>query len=150
MNISTKQLALNLEEWVAEVAGFNAEPNKPARLSDALPLVLCSIISDARVASSTQVPGLGQYEQALVRVRTADLLLMVSPEPDWTADQALYDAVDILAAAIPNDQSLGGRVHVASKYYETSYDPPEAEYQDGTVARIATFRMYVGELVKEV
>lgn len=150
MNVSTKDLATALEAWASAVTDLNAEAHAPTRLSDAFPLVICEIKADVRTNKLSTLPGLGQYEQTLVRARTAELLLMVDPEPSWTASQGLYDYVDTLANEITRDQTLGGRVHVASKFYDASYDPPEAEYQDGTVARIATFRMYVGELVKEV
>lgn len=150
MNISTKLLASRLEAWAASVTGMNTYEHQPTSLAKALPLVICEIQTDARAAKVPNLPGLGQYEQALVRARLAELMLMVTPEPSWTASQALYDAVDALAESIPQDQTLGGRVHVASKLYEATYTPPEIQHQDGTVARVARFRVYVGELVKEV
>lgn len=150
MNIGTKDLALALEAWAAGVIGFNTEAHEPTSLAEALPIVICEVKDDVRAAKSSNLPGLGQYEQTLVRARTAELMLLHHPEPSWTASQNLYDAVDELAVSITRDPTLGQRVHVASKYYEASYDPPEIQYQDGTRARFATFRMFVGELVKEV
>lgn len=147
MNLGTTALAQAVEAWAAGVAGFNSEAHQPTVLAEALPLVICEIKGDARAERAPQIPGLGPYEQTLVRSRTAELLLMVPPEPSWTASQLLYDAVDLLAGALKADQTLGARVHMASKRYDASYDPPEIRHQDGTVARAARFVMYVGELV---
>lgn len=147
MNLSTTDLALALEAWAAATCGFNTEEHQPTVLSEALPLVICEIKSDDRSERATQIPRLGPYEQTLVRMRTAELQLMVDPEPSWTASQGLYVAVDALAAALREDDTLGERVHMASKRYGASYDPPEIQHQDGTVARLARFTMYVGELV---
>jgi hypothetical protein len=150
MNVSTTALAQALETWAAGVTTFNSYPEQPTSISKALPLVICEIQDDTRTNKSVQIPGLGQYQQALVRARAAELLLCIDPEPSWTASQALYAAVDALAASITDDQTLGGVVMAASKFYDASYTPPEREFADGTVARAATFRMYIGELVKEV
>lgn len=150
MNVSTKDLATRLETWAAGVTGFNSYPNQPTSIAKALPLVICEVQDDARTNKSAQIPGLGQYQQALVRARAAELLLCIDTEPSWTASQALYDAVDALADAITDDPTLGGQVMTASRFYDAGYTPPEREFADGTVARAATFRMYIGELVKEV
>lgn len=147
MNLSTKDLAQAVEAWAADVTGFNSEAHQPTMLSEALPLVICEIKTDARDKRSPNIQELGPYEQTLVRARTAELLLMINPEPSWTASQTLYDAVDLLADALKDDQTLGSRVHLASKRYAAGYDPPEMQHADGTVARVARFVMYVGELV---
>ena len=152
MNLDTKTLATRIEEWAAEVTSFNSEAHQPTILSEALPLVICEIKGDNRANRSVQLPKISGYEQAFVRTRTAELLLMSHPEPSWTASQALYDAVDLLADDLIRRPQLGvpARVHIASPLYDASYDPPEIQHQDGTVARVARFRMYVGELIKEV
>lgn len=147
MNLSTKLLAQAVESWAADVTGFNSEAHQPTVLSEALPLVICEIKSDARDERSASIPELGPYQQTLVRGRASELLLMIDPEPSWTASQTLYDAVDALAEALKADPSLDQRVHMASKRYAASYDPPEMQHADGTVARVARFVMYVGELV---
>lgn len=147
MNLGTEQLAVNMEEWAAAVLSINTVEHPPTSLSQALPLVVGEVLADRRSDREAKTPGIAPYQQVLVRARDVVLLLMVSPEPSWDATRALYGYVDELAESLRLDPTLGGRVHQASTLYEASYDPPEVEYQDGTVARAATFQLTVSELI---
>lgn len=144
----TKDLATSMESWAAEVLTFNTYEHQPNSIAKALPLVLCEIQDDERAASNAQLTEISNFQQALVRGRVAELLLMIDPEPTWTASQILYDAVDDLAESIRRDSTLGGRVYKASPFYTARYTPPEVRHADGTIARVATFRVTVGELVE--
>lgn len=150
--MDTKDVALACEQWAAATAAFNSYEHAPRELLEALPLVVSEVKGD-RVVEAAAAQGMGQlaYQQTYMRVWSVELLLLVqpgnTPEETWTATQTLSVAVDKLGAALRGpDKTLGGRVDVASPLYEASYDPPEVEYADGTVARAATFRMNVGEL----
>jgi hypothetical protein len=150
MNLTTEQLAITMEEWVAEVVpGFSRYEHMPTELAKALPMVIGEVVGDEVREGNRDVPNLGPYQQLLVRTRRVTLLLLVPPEPSWTASQALYSAVDLLGAALRRDPTLGGRVKEASKFYEASYTPPELQHADGTRARQATLTVTVGEQVEE-
>lgn len=146
----TKDLATSLEQWAAENTVFEHYEHMPQSIDKALPLVICEIQDDSRRADNPDLPELSGFQQAYVRGRVAELLLMSDPEtPDsWTASQVLYDAVDDLAVALRDDPTLGGRVKQASPYYTASYNPPVVQHADGTIARVARFRITVGELVE--
>ena len=148
MNLTTTQLADAVDAWVAETLAINTFNHQANRLSENLPLVVSSIQTDARAAANPAFPHLGNYQQTFVRTRVVEVLLLVEPEPSWDATQLLYGYVDTLAAAILRDDSLGGRVHTTSKLYDASYDPPEVEYSDGTVARAATMTLTIGEVTE--
>lgn len=145
--MTTIEIAAALEAWAAETTGANAYDHPPEQLDKALPLVACEIQRAGRVGDDRQLPERA-YQQHDLRVWRADLILLVAPDPAWTASQALYQMVDDLAAALAADRTLGGRVEVASPMWEASFDPPEVEYPDGTVARQATFSIVVGESVE--
>lgn len=143
----TKDLATLLEAWASEtVPALNTEPMQPEAISQALPLVICEITAKRRRKAGETGTKL-QFQQTAVRVWSASLLIMVSPDPAWTASQALYDMVDDLEIAVARDGTLGGRVSYAESDIDASFTPPEVEHQDGTVARAATFRLTVAEQV---
>lgn len=144
----TKDLATALEEWAAEVTGMSHYEHMPTSIQQALPLVIAEIQDDVQNETHIDLPELSGYQQALVRGRRAELLLMVHPEPSWTVSQILYDAVDDLGLSLRRDPRLGGRVYTASPFYTAGYTPPEVRHADGTIARVASFRMTVGELVE--
>lgn len=144
--MNTAELALALEAWASSVVPeLNSYPERPAHIADALPLVICEVRVD-RVRHEGET-GVFAFEQTNLRMREADLLLMVLPTDPWTDSQRLYNMVDALSQALRDDYSLGGRVVWASPEYDVSYDPPEMEHPDGTVARAATFRVTIGEQV---
>jgi len=146
--MNTTDLAQSLEVWAADVTSFSHYEHAPTEIRKALPLVICEITGDSRTARNPNLPQLSGYQQAYVRSRVAELQLMVYPEDSWTASQALYEAVDLLGESLRADPTLGGRVYQASPFYEATYNPPEVEYADGTVARIARLQITVGELVE--
>lgn len=146
----TTDLATALEEWVAENTVFQHYEHMPEYIGKALPLVICEIQDESRRDTNPELPEMSSFQQAYVRGRRAELLLMSDPEsPDsWTASQVLYDAVDDLALALRDDPTLGGRVKQASPYYTASYSPPVVQHADGTIARRASLIITVGELVE--
>lgn len=146
-NITTKDLAVTLEDWAFEVTGFNHYAHMPTSILEALPLVICEVQRDIRGDRDADLPQVSNFQQAYVRARRATLLLMCDPEPSWTSSQVLYDAVDQLAEALRTDSTLGGRVYQASPKYEAGYTPPEVEHADGTRTRVASFDITVGELI---
>jgi hypothetical protein len=144
--LTTEEVALALEEWASTVRPtLNTFPNDPGELSKALPLVLCEIKGD-RIRRAEDVFPEYKFQQTEVRVWTPELLILEDPDPAWTASQNLYAHVDGLGAALRTQGLIGG-VLLKSKYYESSYDPPEVEHDDGTVARAVTMRVTVGEQI---
>lgn len=141
----TRDLALALEAWAAAVLDINTFPEDPNEISKAMPVVVCAIQSKVKAASVADLEDLGRFQQTYVKAWTAELMLMVAPEPVHDATQTLYDYTDDLEEAIRDDPTLGGRVHRAARPVQASFDPPEIQHQDGTIARVATFTMTVGE-----
>lgn len=146
--MDTTDLMRACELWAASVIpALNTYDHEPPSLGEALPLVVADIKTDAVQDGASELPGVAAYQQTYVRARTVDLLILVSPEPAWTAAQVLYGYVDALGAALRKDQRLGNRVEAASPFYEATYDPPEVEWTDGTIARQVTFRISAGETI---
>lgn len=144
----TTAVAKACEEWAAESAGLNSSFDfPPEALDKALPLVIAEVQRKRREQSPEEFAA-RQYQQTTVRVWNVELTLLVSPDPAWTASHTLYDMVDTLEDALFKDVTLGGRVSYAEKVVDASFDPPEIEFSDGTVARQATFQMTVGELAE--
>lgn len=142
----TTDLATRLELWAASVVpALNTYPNQPPELGKALPIVICEVRRKRR-STSREMSKL-QYQQTAVRLWVVSLLLMVTPEPAWTASQALYGMVDDLEDALVKDSTLGGRVPTCEKDVEATFEPPEVQHADGTVARVATLQLTVGEQV---
>lgn len=148
MKLTTEQLATRVDQWAAEALGINTVEHEPDSLANALPLVVSAIKRDGRTSADPSLPGLGAYQQTYVRYRGVEMLLLVTPEPTWDATKLLYGYVDTLAESILRDRTLGGRVHTTSPLYEAGYDPPEVQYQDGTVARAATMTITIGEVTE--
>lgn len=148
--MNTADVATALEAWAVEsVPELHSYEHAPATLDEALPLVVAEVQGDRLVDARTAGFSASAYQQTLMRVWDASLLLLVQPgrTPDetWVASQKLYEFVDALGGALRTDHTLGGRVEAASPLYTASYDPPEVQYADGTVARAATLRVNVGE-----
>lgn len=143
--MDTPTLATNLEEWAAEVLGINTFDHMADSLDKQLPLVVCEMQTDRRAVSDPQLPGVGSYQQTLIRARRAELLLMFSPDDSQLATNTLQGYVDQLGAALKREPTLGGRVHTASAFYEASYNPPLVRHEDGTIARAARFQFTIGE-----
>jgi hypothetical protein len=145
--LRTAEAAQAVEEWAAEALGFSSSYDYPPdQLLKQLPLVLAAVKRKERKPNPAQFQEHG-YQQMTVRVWSTDLVLLVVPDPADVATQQLYDVVDVLENAIYRDPTLGGRVGFTEKDVDASFDPPEVEFDDGTVARQATFTMVVGEQV---
>lgn len=144
---ATKTLATLLEAWAVDVTDppMSSYPDEPEDLDEAYPIVVADIQRDRQVEGQNE-PGLKvqQFQQVYLRVVVVRLTLLVSPNPPWTAAQALYDYGDQLARAL-KDRTLGGRVKVASPLYDADYSRGEVEHPSGSVARAATFDITVGE-----
>lgn len=146
----TSDLAKALEEWAAEVLEINHYDTPPEELDQYLPLVICEVKRKRRKPGNEPTTQFQQhgFQQTSTRVWEADLILLITPDPAWTASHTLYDYVDTLEDSLYKDPTLGSRVGFAEKEVDASFDPPEVEYQDGTVARQATFTLAVGEQVR--
>lgn len=144
----TTDIAKACEEWAAEAAGLNSSFDYPPEsLNKALPLVIAEVQRKVRNSRPPNFPN-RVFQHTTLRIWTVELTLLVSPDPAWTASQSLYTQIDSLEDALFQDATLGGRVAFAETEVDASFDPPEVEFTDGTVARQATFLMTVGELVE--
>lgn len=145
--MTTKEVAKAVELWAAANAGGGLTSSfdfPPEALSKALPIAIAEVQSKARSNAPPEFTE-RRYQQSTLRVWVVELTLLVSPDPAWTASHLLYDMVDALETALFRDSTLGGRVAFAQKEVDASFDPPEVEFSDGTVARQATFTMTIGE-----
>jgi hypothetical protein len=122
----------------------------PDSKTQPLPDLAVSVASEETRASD---PTLGLpladlgIEQATLHSLRASLLLMVDPEDAGVATEQLQDFVRDLREAVKADQTLGGRVFLASPYIQASYEPPFVEFDDGTSGRAATFSIVITELI---
>jgi len=145
--MTTEEVAKAMEAWAAAVVPeLNTYEHAPREIRKALPLVLAEVQRKRKRKLGTDEANFQQYQfqQTSVNVWTVDLLIMVDPVDSWTASQVLYDMTDRLGDALGKDPTLDQRVSFASEDYEVSFDPPEFEYADGTIARVATFTATVG------
>lgn len=145
--MNTLDVIQAVEAWaVGVVPALSSYDHPPEELASALPMVLAEVQLDNQQDANTQLPGMAQYQQTFLRAWSIDLIVLSSPDPAWTASHALYGYVDALGGAIREGVVLEGIV-VMSQFYEANYDPPEVEYNDGTVARQVTIRITVGETI---
>lgn len=146
--MNTKDLMSALEAWAtATVPELGSYDHAPEQIDQALPLVIAEPTRDAVVQGEREGGMFSQMQQRKARVWQCRLLLMVSPDPPWTASQALYDMVDTLGAALRRDGTLGQRVPYALPEYQADYEPAEVEWPDGSVARTVRFSLTVAEQV---
>ena len=144
--MQTKVIATKLEEWAAENSPANAYPNEPENYYEAFPIVACKITEDQEFNTTPSDYAQHDYQQTRVQVISADLSILVDPEPAWTSDQQLYDIVDQLKEALRNDSTLGQRVEEASPIYRATYEG-DVQTGDGTHANLAIFRMTLAQKV---
>lgn len=140
---STKDVAIKVEEWVADVLGINTFPEDPEDLNKSLPLVVGDVQRKRKVASDSSMP-VYQHEQRDLRLWIVRATLMVHPDPSWTQTQVLYDFVDELDVALTKDKTLGGRVEAVSGSVDAEF-PGELEHPSGVVALGAFFQITIGE-----
>jgi hypothetical protein len=147
----TSDLADAVEAWaVATVPALSALDHAPNDLLESLPIAICEVVRKRR--SESQVGGGGEfqqmnYQQTAVRSWTVNLMILVKPDPDWDASKELYSITDDLEEALTKDHTLGGRVEAATPEHEASFEPAEVEWTDGTIARAATMRFTIGEMI---
>jgi hypothetical protein len=145
--MNTLEVVQIVEAWAVEtVPGLSSYDHPPEQLDEALPMVLAEVITNAQADANQQLPGTAQYQQTFIRTWALDLILLIDPDPAWTASHTLYGYVDALGQAVTDGVRLGDNV-VMSQFYTASYDPPEVEYGDGTIARQVTLRLTVGETI---
>jgi hypothetical protein len=148
MTSATVAIAQAIEAWaVSVIPGLHSYDHAPRSLLKALPLVLAEVASKQHRELTVADTNFQQYkfQQTTVDTWAVNLLLLVDPSDAWNASQTLYTMTDSLGDAIDKDPTLGGRVKFASKDHQVSFDPPEFEYADGTIARAATLSIVVGQ-----
>lgn len=147
---NTTDVAQAVEAWAADVTEFNSYEHAPKSLGEALPVVIAEVQSDRVVKADSDLKFSG-YQQLFMRIWEVELMLLTEPgtNPDetWAASQNLYAAVDALGASLVEDPTLSERVESATPTYRASYDPPELEHTDGTVARVATVIVNIGKTI---
>lgn len=146
--MTTEEVAKATEAWAADVIpDLNSYEHAPRSILQAMPIVIAEVQRKEHQDLNVSESGFQQYsfQQTAINVWNVDLLFLVDPSDAWTASQVLYNMTDTLGEAIAADQTLGQRVSFASSDYEVSFDPPEFEYADGTIARVATMSIVVGE-----
>lgn len=145
--MNTLEVIQIVEAWAVEtVPDLSSYDHPPEELDQALPMVLAEVITNAQADANQQLPGMAQYQHTFIRTWAIDLIVLISPDPAWTASHTLYGYVDALHDAVTEGVRLGDNV-VMSQFYTASYDPPEVQLNDGTVARQVTFRVTVGETI---
>lgn len=146
--MTTEEIVDVIELWATEtVPELNSYDHPPEQLDQAMPLCIAEVTDDALKTTDERLAGQAAYQQTYLRVHDVDLTLLISPNPAWTASKTLYRMVDQLTVALRRDSTLGNRVHGASPLYDASYEPPEIEYADGTVARQVTIHLTIGTTV---
>jgi hypothetical protein len=141
--MTTPQVIAAVEAWAAAVTGANTYDHAPTVLRKAIEpgLVLAELTRKRRSA--------GQYEQTTATIWEVRIWIFVDPGETPAETQAaanrLEAYVDQLGESLIRDKSLGNRVEAVVPEYDAGFDPPEMEYADGTVVRVATFRLTVGE-----
>lgn len=147
MTMSSLDIVTAIEEWVddaiPDVAQFDFPPEE---LTENLPVVIAEISTDEQLNAEANLPGVGQYQQTLVRAWTVDIIILTNPDPPQDATHELYGYLDTLSGLLRKWVRLGPNV-VLSQFYSASYDPPEVEFADGTKARQVTVRVTVGETI---
>lgn len=145
--MDTLEVIQAVEAWAVEtVPALSSFDHPPEQLSEALPMVLAEVQTNAQADSDQQLPGRFEYQQTLIRTWSIDLIILIDPDPAWTASHTLYGYVDALGQAVTEGVVLADNV-VMSQFYVANYDPPEVEYGDGTIARQVTVRVTVGEMI---
>ena len=145
--MNTLDVIRKLETWATDtVPELSSYDFPPEEITSALPLVMAEVQIGAAVDIDAAFPGFAQYQQTFLRTWVVDLTIFASPDPAWTASYALYEYVDALHAVITKGARLQEGV-VMSQFYRANYNPPEAEYSDGTKMRQVTVTVTVAEMI---
>lgn len=149
--MTTQEMATALESWaVAMLPDLQgsydyATPEKTQPLPD-----VGIELDNTTVTLNPPDPTLEQLfaiQQAMMRLWTVRVMLMVEPDPADVASSKLADYIDTLIASATADSTLGERVSWVSKEMRGSFSPPFVQFDDGTRGRAATLELTVGELI---
>lgn len=138
-----------LVEWAQEVCPtIQTAYTYPvsSKAAGDLPDVMAEVLA---VSVALRSPDISKLELEQVRVKRFDcrLSFMFEPEPAETAVQGLDGFADALLSALLEDSTLGGRVDETGDEPSVVFDPPFAEYPDGTKGREAVLNLTVGHKV---
>lgn len=146
--MTTEEIAAAVEAWaVSVIPSLNTYDFAPRSLAKALPIALAEVQRKQHQEVNLTESNFQQYkfQQTSINIWTVNLLVLIDPSDAWNASKTLYEMTDSLGDAILKDPTLGQRVSFTSEDYEVSFDPPEFEYADGTIARVATMSIVVGD-----
>lgn len=153
--MKTREVARAVELWAVAVSEadddiptLNSYDHPPEEINEAMPLVIAEVQRKTRASSAAGAGASFQqmsYQQTAVKSWEVQLMILISPDDEWLASYTLYDIADALGDALKRDPRMGDRVTFALKDHSVSFDPPEVEYADGTVARAATMTVNIGE-----
>ena len=150
---SADDVATEVVEWVMETVPDlrGAYDYAAEKRDEPLPDVACEITDEAfdnrppSFLSERSVPGIDQI--ALYHLLSAELLLVVDPEPPRGASRALNGYVAAIATSLlPEGKALGSGLFI-SPLFTAGYRPPFVEFDDGQRGRLATVRLTVAESI---
>lgn len=145
--MTSLEMVQAVEAWVVNaLPDLSSYDSPPEELTTALPIVIAEIGEDQNTDAESNLPGQAQFQQTFLRVWNVSILLLVLPDPAWTASHTLYGYVDELGRLIRHGVVLAPNV-VMGQYYDANYEPPEVEYSDGTICRQVTIQVTVGETI---
>jgi hypothetical protein len=153
--VEATEIARAVVRWATETCpDLNSVYDHDAdQILDALPIAMAAVTSEQDTASQ---PSLGLevadvgLEQAVLHVANASIEFLVNDDDEASAK--LEGFVGQLAGALRSEResgeiTLGDRVEGASPYWQASYEPPFAVFDDSTKARRADFTLAVAELL---
>jgi hypothetical protein len=146
--MTTSEITAAVVEWARASAPMLAGGYDyvPASKTEALPDVVVEVQTSAVVPNEPRLPQAG-IQQAMVKVHTVGVSVMVdNRDPQAAADQ-LREIMDGLSASLLGDGSLGGRIPMTSPQHTIDYTRPFVRYADGTEGREAVATIIVGEPV---
>lgn len=135
--------------WAAEVCSITSTYTYlTGEKSQALPDVAGDLADRRlRLEDPANFPDL-RVEQVMLDIFEIDLSFLVDNEDEGAAASTLRGYSDSLGVEVRNDASMGDRVQVASPFLTFDFARPFVEYQDGTVGREMTMKVFIAELVE--
>lgn len=125
----------------------------PERRTEQTPDMACEITEESvqpNPPAGLEVGPLANLDQITAWQHFAvELWIAVNPDPPDAADAELKGFVALLGASLLSDPSLGGRVAGASPFYTAIYRPPFLEFDDGSRARAAFFRLTIANPLED-